>query len=108
MVVAIISSSNSIALLISLFKSTIPFFKPLVSIHFKFNEDTWRYEYKSKGRDDSLTKRLIASANPYDFEQDPNHQFQLIIEENEVLGFYVKSRISLCWQVKKQQFEQTN
>ncbi len=58
---------------------------------FKFNEDTWRYEYKSKGRDDSLTKRLIASANPYDFEQDPNHQFQLIIEENEVLGFYVKS-----------------
>jgi len=58
---------------------------------FRFNEDTWRYEYKSKGKDDLLTKKLIAAANPYDFEQDPNYQFQLIMDEEEVLGFYVKS-----------------
>ncbi len=59
---------------------------------FKFNEDTWRYEYRAKDKNDTLTKKLIASANPYDFEQDPNHQFQLIIEENEILGFYMKSK----------------
>ena len=58
---------------------------------FKFNQDTWRYEYKAKGRDDKLTKLLVASANPYDFTPDPNRQFQLIIEDDEILGFYVKS-----------------
>lgn len=64
--------------------------KNLTVNDFIFNEDTWRYEYK--GTDKTLTQKLVASANPYDFEADPNTQFQLIIEENEILGFYALSK----------------
>lgn len=64
--------------------------KNLTVNDFIFNEDTWRYEYK--GTDKKLTAKLVASANPYDFVPDPNMEFQLIIEENEILGFYAISK----------------
>lgn len=54
---------------------------------FKFNEEIWRYEYV--GKDKTLAERVIASANPYDFITDG---FALIIEENEILGIYAKSK----------------
>ncbi|MBQ8323256.1 MAG: hypothetical protein IJX91_04750 [Clostridia bacterium] len=53
---------------------------------FEFNEETWRYEYK--GTDPSFKTRVLASANPYDF--DPA-SVALIIGEGEVLGVYAKS-----------------
>lgn len=64
--------------------------KNLTVNDFVFNEETWRYEYK--GTDKNLTTKLVASANPYDFVPDPNAEFQLIIEENEILGFYAISK----------------
>lgn len=65
-------------------------FKGLKVSDFAFNTTSWRYEYI--GKDETLTTRLVASANPYDFVPDPNTPFQLIIEDNEVLGIYAKSR----------------
>lgn len=55
---------------------------------FTFDEDTWRYVYN--GNDTNLTKRVIASANPYDFE--PASNFGLIIGDGEILGIYAKSK----------------
>lgn len=54
---------------------------------FKFNDETWRYEYI--GNDESLLKRIAASANPYDY--DPK-SLGLIIEEGEVMGIYMDSK----------------
>ena len=53
---------------------------------FSFNEETWRYEYV--GLDKTILNRIIASANPYDFKP---LELQLIIEDNEILGIYMKS-----------------
>lgn len=60
--------------------------KDLKVSDFEFNEETWRYEYS--GNDTNLAERIIASANPYDF--DPTG-FALIIEDGEVMGIYSKS-----------------
>jgi len=61
-------------------------FKGLTVDDFTFNTDTWRYEYT--GNDSTLDKRMISSADPYDFKANG---FALIIEENEILGIYAKS-----------------
>lgn len=53
---------------------------------FTFDEETWRYVYT--GSDSTLTAKVIASANPYDFQ---TQTFALIIEEGEVVGIYAKS-----------------
>ncbi len=53
---------------------------------FRFNENSWRYEYV--GNDKTLEKRMVASANPYDFVPT---NFELIISEGEIMGIYSKS-----------------
>lgn len=50
---------------------------------FRFNADTWRYEYV--GNDATLMARMVASANPYDFIPV---SLALILEENEIMGIY--------------------
>lgn len=55
---------------------------------FKFNDSTWRYEYC--GSDNTLTKKVVASANPYEFV--PDGEFSLIIEEGLVMGISSKSQ----------------
>lgn len=64
-------------------------FKGLKVEDFTFNTDTWRYAYN--GSDATLTTKLVASANPYEFSPDPTVPFELIIEGDEILGFYAKS-----------------
>lgn len=58
----------------------------LKSEDFEFNEETWRYQYV--GTDKSILNRIVASANPYDFKP---LELELIIEEDEILGIYMKS-----------------
>ena len=53
---------------------------------FKFNEETWKYEYI--GGDKKFMQRVTASANPYDFVPQ---SLGLIIEEGEVMGIYAES-----------------
>lgn len=53
---------------------------------FTFDEETWRYRYN--GNDATILKRVVASANPYDFV--PN-KMELIIEDDEILGLYITS-----------------
>lgn len=53
---------------------------------FEFNTDTWRYEYV--GGDPTFVKRVVASANPYDFVPT---NLMLIIDEGQVMGLYSKS-----------------
>lgn len=64
-------------------------FKGLKVEDFAFDTDTWRWKYI--GRDATLTAKLVASANPYEFTPDPTVPFQLIVENEEILGFYAKS-----------------
>lgn len=64
-------------------------FKGLKVEDFEFDTDTWRWKYI--GKDASLTTKLVASANPYEFTPDPTVPFQLIVEDGEILGFYAKS-----------------
>lgn len=61
-------------------------FKGLKVSDFTFDEETWRWTYT--GSDQNLDKKMITSANPYEFK--PNG-FSLIIEEGEILGVYAKS-----------------
>ena len=58
-------------------------FPELSASDFTFDEENWRYVYS--GDDQSLLKRMLASANPYDF--DPTN-LALIIEEDTVYGIY--------------------
>ncbi len=60
-------------------------FNGLTVDDFTFNEDTWRYEYNG---DDGLDKKVIASANPYDFVVNG---FALIISGDVISGIYAKS-----------------
>lgn len=53
---------------------------------FKFDEDKWRWMYN--GDDETLSKRLIASATPYDFNVV---KWGLIIDEGEIVGIYAQS-----------------
>lgn len=53
---------------------------------FEFDETKWRWMYK--GSNDSLLKRVIAAANPYDFDIS---SFGLIIDEGEIVGIYAVS-----------------
>lgn len=53
---------------------------------FRFNEENWRYEYVGSNKE--ILNRIIASANPYDFKPV---SLELIIENNEILGIYMKS-----------------
>ncbi len=50
---------------------------------FRFDEETWRYVYV--GADVTLPQRIVACANPYDFEVD---KLALILEEGEIIGIY--------------------
>ena len=62
-------------------------FKGLKVSDFTFDEETWRWTYN--GTDLKLDDRMITSANPYEFKADG---FSLIIEENEIMGLYAKSK----------------
>lgn len=52
---------------------------------FRFNETNWRYEYVSKGENDSTVQRMCAAANPYEVEAKT---MELIIDDGEVMGIY--------------------
>lgn len=60
--------------------------KDLSVSDFEFNVDTWRYEYV--GGDQSFVKRVVASANPYDFVPV---NLMLIIDEGQIMGLYSQS-----------------
>lgn len=62
-------------------------FKTLKASDFTFNETTWRWEYKNT--EDGLIERMVASANPYDF--DPTN-LALIIEDGAIAGIYSKAK----------------
>lgn len=66
-------------------------FKGLTVDNFEFNEDTWRWEYKSASGAavDETVERMIASANPYEFEPT---NLALIITDGEIAGIYSKSK----------------
>lgn len=53
---------------------------------FEFDDDKWRWMYV--GSDAELPKKLISSANPYDFDIQ---SFGLIVDEGEVMGIYAVS-----------------
>lgn len=53
---------------------------------FTWNEDEWRWVYT--GKNNTLMERMIASANPYEFEVK---SFSLIIDGGEVIGIYALS-----------------
>ena len=53
---------------------------------FRFNEEIWRYEYV--GYDKTLINKVVASANPYDFDAS---NLSLIIEDGEILGIHSKA-----------------
>ena len=61
-------------------------FEGLTVSDFTFDEETWRWTYS--GSDRNLDKKIITSANPYEFKANG---FSLIIEEGEILGIYAKS-----------------
>lgn len=61
-------------------------FADLTVDDFRFNDETWRYEYV--GSDKTLMTRMLASANPYDFTPK---NLALIIHENEIMGIYSMS-----------------
>lgn len=60
--------------------------KNLTVSDFKFNPDTWRYEYV--GYDKTLAEKILSASNPYDFVPTG---FALIIEDDEIMGIYSKS-----------------
>lgn len=53
---------------------------------FEFDENTWRWMYRGN---ESLSKRLVAAATPYDFEVK---EWGLIIDDGEILGIYAQSK----------------
>lgn len=64
-------------------------FKGLTHADFEFDETTWRYKYVgSQGKD--LVSRLIASADPYDFNISSSTTFELILSKSgdgyEIVG----------------------
>lgn len=52
---------------------------------FEFDEDLWRWMYKG---DEKITKRIIASATPYEFEVK---KWGLIIDKGEIVCIYAQS-----------------
>lgn len=66
-------------------------FKGLTVDDFEFNEETWRWEYKnaSGAATDETVERMIASANPYEFEPT---NLALIITDGEIAGIYSKAK----------------
>ena len=58
-------------------------FKGLSVSDFELNEETWRYTYKSSVNGLDKVKKMVASANPYEF--DPL-SLELIIDGDEIIG----------------------
>lgn len=54
---------------------------------FTFDAQKWRWMYT--GSDDTLAKKVVASANPYNFEPK---NFGLLIDEGQVMGIYAESK----------------
>ncbi len=54
---------------------------------FTFDEDLWKWMYT--GEDKNVSKRLISSCTPYDFEVDV---WGLLIDEGEIVGIYARSK----------------
>lgn len=65
-------------------------FSGLTVADFTFNEESWMWEYT--GEDTTLMQRMIASANPYDFEPE---SLALVIEEGEIMGIHMVALPSL-------------
>lgn len=53
---------------------------------FEFDENTWRWMFKG---DETISKRLVAAATPYDFEVNA---WGLIIDEGEIVGIFAQSK----------------
>ena len=64
-------------------------FAKVTADDFEFDEDDWRYYYK--GNDATLAQKMVASANPYEFEAS---SLGLIIEGGELLGIFAESKPS--------------
>ncbi|HBF15195.1 MAG TPA: hypothetical protein DDW30_05865, partial [Clostridiales bacterium] len=58
-------------------------FAGLTVADFRFNDETWRYEYV--GSDRTLMQRMLASANPYDFTPK---SLALILHEDRIMGIF--------------------
>lgn len=56
---------------------------------FTLNEETWDFDYT--GADKKLPQRVLSSANPYDFILEEEGTFQLVIEDDEVMGIKITS-----------------
>lgn len=54
---------------------------------FTFDEDLWKWTYT--GSDKNISKRLISSCTPYDFEVNV---WGLLIDEGEIVGIYAQSK----------------
>ncbi len=50
---------------------------------FYLDEETWRYAYDTEKNGFDKVKKMIASANPYEFEPT---NFELIIDDGEIIG----------------------
>ena len=50
---------------------------------FKLDEETWRYTYDTEKNGFDKVKKMIASANPYEFEPK---NFELIVDGDEIIG----------------------
>ncbi len=63
--------------------------KGIKASDFTLNEESWYYEYT--GSDKSLTAKVLAACNPYDFILKENATFALIISDGEVMGITITS-----------------
>lgn len=59
---------------------------------FKLDEETWRYAYDTEKNGFDKVKKMVASANPYEFEPK---NFELIIDGDEIIGISSVSEDSL-------------
>lgn len=65
-------------------------FKGLTVADFTFDDESWMWTYT--GSDATLMQRMIASANPYDFDPE---SLALVIEDGEIMGIHMVANPSL-------------
>ncbi len=67
-------------------------FKGLSVSDFYLDNDSWRYTYDTSKNGFDKVKKMVASANPYDFDAT---KFELIIDGDEIIGISAESEDSL-------------